>query len=393
MLFLETIFVLGLIILIGAVGYLFFLTSCSFLYHAKVNKDNIHSFFTVVIPAHNEEKGITKTLEAIKEADYQEQLLKTIVISDNCNDQTTSIAKAAGALVVERFDKANRGKGAALDWFLRHHHNLYEKSDGVVFLDADSQPDPQMFKELSMSLGHPEVQVVQGFNGVANGEDSWRTGLLSISYNIFNHLRMAGSSKLFGTSTLKGLGMAFTPDILIRFGWPAKTIVEDLEFTMFLQQKGISVHYNPAAVVTSELSVTEKQANTQRRRWEGGRFQLMAHQLPLMTKNIFTGDFRQLPSYMELLIPPLSIIAISLLCWTVFSYLAFPYYLPSIFCLYSGLGFYVIAAQVQRKLSPKLWWYLASAPFYLLWKIQLYARMIISKPPSTWDRTIRKSEL
>ncbi len=393
MLFLETIFALGLITLTGIVGYLVILTVCAFFYTAKTDRHNNRSLLSVVIPAHNEEKSILATLRAIEGADYPANLLQTIVISDNCDDRTTSVAKAAGALVVERLDERLKGKGAALDWFLQNHRDLYEKSHGIVFLDADSQPNPQMFKELSMSLNHPEVQVVQGFNGVANGEDNWRTGLLTVSFNVFNHLRMAGSCKLLGTSTLKGLGMAFNPKLLAKLGWPAHTIVEDLEFTMLLQREGIAVHYNPAAVVTSELSVTEKQASTQRRRWEGGRFQMMTERLPHMTKDIVTGDFRLLPSFLELLIPPLSIIALSLLCCFVLSYLALPAYLPLLCTLLAGLLFYVLAAQFQRQLSPRLWWSLLTAPFYLLWKTCLYFRMVVSKSSISWEKTVRKSEL
>ena len=63
----------------------------------------------VVIPAHNEVRGIAATLrQIIPQLEAGDRL---IVIADNCTDDTASIATQAGAEVLERSDSQHRGKG------------------------------------------------------------------------------------------------------------------------------------------------------------------------------------------------------------------------------------------------------------------------------------------
>src|ERR1700723_2611117 len=72
----------------------------------------------VLIPAHNESKGLLSTL-----GDTQVQLRSTdrlLVVADNCTDDTAEVAASAGAEVTERHDPTKVGKGYALDWGLRH---------------------------------------------------------------------------------------------------------------------------------------------------------------------------------------------------------------------------------------------------------------------------------
>src|SRR5580704_15079974 len=56
----------------------------------------------VLVPAHNEEAGVYSTLESIN---LQLTLTdRVLVVADNCTDNTASIARSAGAEVIERFD-------------------------------------------------------------------------------------------------------------------------------------------------------------------------------------------------------------------------------------------------------------------------------------------------
>ncbi len=66
----------------------------------------------VLIPAHNEAEGIETTLSSI--IPQLPNPNSIIVIADNCNDNTSEIAKSKGVTVLERFDQEQRGKGYAL---------------------------------------------------------------------------------------------------------------------------------------------------------------------------------------------------------------------------------------------------------------------------------------
>ena len=87
----------------------------------------------VLIPAHDEAKGILATLNGIKP-----QLRPTdrlLVVADNCTDDTAAVAASAGAEVTVRSDLTKIGKGYALDWGLTHLAST--PPDIVIMIDAD----------------------------------------------------------------------------------------------------------------------------------------------------------------------------------------------------------------------------------------------------------------
>ncbi len=389
----ECLYYAGLIFLGITIGWLALLTAGSWIHKEKVDRSKPPLNLGVIIPAYNEERQIYTTIQHIKTSDYPKELFQIIVIADNCSDRTADAARWAGAQVVERFDANNRGKGQAIDWFLQTFRSMYQHLDGLCFVDADVQPDRNMFRELSASLSHPEVKVVQGFNGVANPFESWRTALNTAAFNVFNHVRMAGNERLFGSSFLRGLGMAFETSLLQKYGWPAHSVIEDTEFTLMLSKDNIAVHYNPAAIITSEMASRRAQADQQRKRWEGGRYNLAVKVLPRLLKSILAGNVRYLHSFMDLFIPSLSLLVIVLLIWLGISLFLGQNHLY-LFLLFLGvLTTYVVSGQLQRRASMKLWGYLVTAPLFILWKVLLYVKMICSHNSPTWIRTPRKAEM
>jgi cellulose synthase/poly-beta-1,6-N-acetylglucosamine synthase-like glycosyltransferase len=374
-------------------GWLLLLTAASWLYRPTLERNACPLRLLVIIPAHNEEQQIKATINNIRKCDYPQELVDISVIADNCTDATAVTAANCGAQVHVRTDENLRGKGAALDWFLRVNREHLERYGGIVFIDADSCPERNMLLAFSQSLSHPEVDAVQGFNGVANPYENWRTALNSAAFNVFNHLRMAGNDRLFGSTVLKGLGMAFSPRLLANSGWPANSEVEDVEFTIKLIENGRKVRYNSEAIITSEMAVCREQADGQRRRWEGGRFSLARKMIPKLIKGIFLGKGKYLYMVADLLIAPLSILVLLNLLVLLATGIMMPAaaFLPV--SAFSVIAAYVISGQVQRKAPVKLWLYLFAFPLFLIWKIAVYFSMLVLPRKRVWSRTLRKSEL
>ncbi|MEX2362233.1 MAG: glycosyltransferase family 2 protein, partial [Balneolaceae bacterium] len=123
----------------GLLGYQMLL---SFL--ALLGKDikNFHTEkkrkFVIVIPAHNEEQVIAKTIYSLFGLVYPKSLYHLVVVADNCTDHTARIARKLGAKVLERTNKEKRGKGYALRWAFDQLLSGDEEYEGVIVLDSDS---------------------------------------------------------------------------------------------------------------------------------------------------------------------------------------------------------------------------------------------------------------
>lgn len=85
--------------------------------------------FSVIIPAHNEENYLRKTLHSVRQQSCQN--FETIVVANGCTDKTEEIAKKRANIRVLSLPRANvsvaRNAGA-----------LNAKGDILVFLDADT---------------------------------------------------------------------------------------------------------------------------------------------------------------------------------------------------------------------------------------------------------------
>ena len=101
--------------------YLLILTAAAWALRVDGSESTSALTIAVVVPAHNEELQIAATVRAILGSDYPPEQRRVLVIADNCTDRTAQAAQAAGALVFERSNLVERGKGQALDWFFRNH--------------------------------------------------------------------------------------------------------------------------------------------------------------------------------------------------------------------------------------------------------------------------------
>ncbi|TCD48553.1 glycosyltransferase family 2 protein [Chlorobium sp. N1] len=382
-------------VILTALPALFLLatTAASFFFRKKKPETNRFLNIGVLIPAHNEGDAVMKTIEGVYGCDYPANRLEVFVIADNCQDDTAEYARKAGARVFERFDEEKRGKGQALDWFLNEHKESFRDTDAITIIDADVTPDINYLREISASLSIPLVNIVQGYNGVNNPSAGWRPALVDAAFNVFNHLRLAGSSVLTGSASLKGNGMAFRTPILERYGWPCHSIVEDLEFTLQLLQDGMAVEYNPDAIVTSEMVTSAKNAASQRNRWEGGRFSLVRSMTkPLLQRFAETGNPKILYAWGDLAIPPLGLLILLFIPGTVAGAILGGAWAWAIAASWLTVLLYLVSAQVQRRAPLTTWLALFGAPVYILWKVPIYIGMLFKKKNNRdWVRTARET--
>ena len=108
---------------------------------------------SIVVPAFNEEKLITRSLASIRaalDANARPDLdTELIVVDNNSTDRTAELAREAGAKVcfepINQIGRArNRGAGTA-------------NGDWILFIDADSFPTPALLSEIVALMDQDEV--------------------------------------------------------------------------------------------------------------------------------------------------------------------------------------------------------------------------------------------
>ena len=226
--------------------------------------------FLILIPAHNEESGISQTLESLAQLRYPQQLVRTIVIADRCNDATAANAGRYGVHCLERFT-GPAGKGAAIAWGIDQMRRNSTAFDAVVILDADTLADPRLLEAFNDGLlsGH-EIQ--QGYNYLSNPWQTLFTRIIAVTSVLRNGFFYSGKSRIGFSAMLTGTGMCFSRQVVERHGWTAFSVGEDWEFSVSLLLSGERIFFNAMARVFARESENFKQASTQRLRWASGRY-------------------------------------------------------------------------------------------------------------------------
>ena len=104
---------------------------------------------TIIIPAHNEEKGITDVINGVKRLNTGYEI---IVVDDGSTDNTYKLARETGAKVIRH--PYNKGYGAALKTGIRN-----AAADIVLFMDADGQHKSSDIKKIIQYIGEYDMVV------------------------------------------------------------------------------------------------------------------------------------------------------------------------------------------------------------------------------------------
>lgn len=346
----------------------------------------------ILIPAHDEAEGIEKTLTAL--GDVASPATRIVVVADNCTDETASLARAAGATVVERKDPQRRGKGFAL---ARGRDFLAEETgsppETVIVLDADCRLAPGSIEALVAASSAHDAPA-QAVNLIApDREASPLVQISSFAVMVKNLYRSRGMQRLGGAALLTGTGMAFPWRHFAAADLATGAIVEDLSLGIALTRAGHPPRLVEDARVTSAPAQLGD-ALVQRTRWEHGFLATLRDRaLPVLWSGIRRGSRAEIALGLHLLVPSLALL---LLLGVGVLLLA-----AAAAALGAGLGpaALVAGALTAALTAAFLAWLgggrtvlsaagLIRAPLYVMWKLPLYLGFI-RRPETRWQRTPR----
>lgn len=344
----------------------------------------------VLVPAHNESSVIVATLKTIGP-----QLLegdRLLVVADNCSDDTASLARAAGAEVVERSNDRQRGKGYALDFGVRHLASA--APDVIIIVDADCQISEGFVERLAtccIDSGRP----TQSLNLMrAPAGSGLKVQIAEFAWCVKNRVRPRGWARLGLPCQLMGTGMAFAWRDLPLIDLASGHIVEDLKMGLDFCRSGKPPLFCPDALVTSYFPRSEEGLTTQRTRWEHGHLGVILGDTPkLLVESMAKGNGNLLAMTLDLLVPPLALLTLALVAALGLSWLVF--LLAGILApaLIATTGVLLLAATILLAWSQFgreiiSFSALMYAPFYAVKKIPLYIGFLLKRQVE-WVRSKR----
>jgi cellulose synthase/poly-beta-1,6-N-acetylglucosamine synthase-like glycosyltransferase len=353
----------------------------------------------VLVPAHNEEGSICRTIESALAVDYPRGRFELFVIADNCTDDTAAAARRAGATVLERHDDANRGKGQALRWAFNILLAKDEAFDSIIVVDADSTLSRNFLTVVNGYLSQGAL-VIQCNDMVRKNPGAWSSEMTRIGFILFNYVRPLGRRFLGFSAGLRGNGMAFASDVLRQNPWEAYSRAEDLEFGLFLLLRGIPVRFAPEATVTAVMPERAANAESQRVRWEGGRLPLIRRFAPrLLVNGITKVSLASLDALVDLVTPPLvTMLAFLIACGGLHALVWLAGWEQNAgnviaWFLVAGLGIaHMIIGLVAYRADRATYMALLHIPRYALWKVLLLVKQLFRGRTREWIRTAREQE-
>jgi glycosyltransferase involved in cell wall biosynthesis len=187
---------------------------------------------SIVIPVFNEEATIAALLNKIKDVDLINNIIKEIIIVNDCSIDNTAREIKKFIAINPELDirvlnhEVNKGKGASIHTGINHASGEY-----LVIQDADTEYDPEEFNDLLKPVIMGFADVVFGSRFMGNNPHRilffWHSignKLLTFLTNLFSNLNLTDMEtcyKLFDTRIIQSLVLkerrfGFEPEVTIK---------------------------------------------------------------------------------------------------------------------------------------------------------------------------------
>jgi biofilm PGA synthesis N-glycosyltransferase PgaC len=272
--------------------------------------------FSILIPCFNEEDTVGVSVAGLLKMNYAQ--FEAIYINDGSTDNTFDVLDAALDLKKIRkphrcpaeiravyrskrhkgfyvIDQQNGGKSSALNTGI-----AFAKADLVVTLDADSvlKKDAlcymnRAFEDRDVVAAGGAIHIMQGYDPAYLQNRFERKRGMLVTLQILEYIKgfyiyKMSLSKQRATAIISGAFGVFRKDILRRAGKFRRSLGEDIDITMRIQQliqkTGQKILYLPEALCYTQCPENWHDLKKQRLRWQKGFIDCAVHQKRFLLK-------------------------------------------------------------------------------------------------------------
>ena len=282
-------YILWTVSLIGLILGIFWL---NLLFFKESKKIRLKKFVkvSVIIPAHNEEDTIGKTIKSLLKLKYPKDKLEIIVVDDESNDNTADAAKKFKQIKLINNKHRGVGKASAVNCGLK-----FATGEFVAIVDADSEVSENSLRNaLEYFSGNKVGCVITPIKVLESG--NIYNNLQKIEYSFTAMIRelMSRVNTLYYSH---GVLSIFRKDLIKKLGgFDENNLTEDLEIAMRLKANGYDIRMASNALTYTRVPVTFKDLWKQRVRWyRGFMYNLIKYRKVIFKKKYgLYGNF-QLP--------------------------------------------------------------------------------------------------
>lgn len=243
-----------------------------------------------LIPARNEAESISTTIQTVK--DQTEKTEKIIVVANNCNDNTSEIAKTCGATVIDMPDNKYM-KAGALNYALEKIIPNLNDEDCILVMDADTSLSSDLIEKCLAVFD--ESSTVGAVGSIFTGKPSdtllgklqlmeyWRYKR-QIHRNGNKAFVLSGTASLFLVKTLKAVKAGRENGTLPHSSssyYDTMGRTEDNEITLAILMLGYDCPTADTLSITDVMDRPNKLINQRERWYNGALVNLKAYGLKL----------------------------------------------------------------------------------------------------------------
>lgn len=254
------------------------------------NQPKFNPLVSVLIPAWNEEVGVTTTVGALLKSAYKN--MEIIVIDNASTDKTSKNVKklieknrekfysSANQVFPKKttFDnpilryvyEATSGKGNALNRGLS-----VANGEIIITIDADCYVPPESIEHFVQQFRDPKVMAAVG--NVKIGNINTIIGVVQHLEFLFSFYFKRADSLVGVIYIIGGAAGAFRRETFNKIGnFSTTNITEDIDLSVRIQDAGLKIVYASNALVYTEGASELKSLMKQRLRWKRGRIETFA---------------------------------------------------------------------------------------------------------------------
>ena len=330
-------------------------TICFFSYAFDISKRNskppqedenhTDEYLSVIIPAFNESKNITPTLQSVIDSGHTD--LEILVVDDGSTDSTST---AVNHFISENphcqiklIQKINTGKWDAIN------HGINQSSyDLILIIDADSRVKKNAISNGIQALKKYNADVVCGHVAVRNHQSAIGK-LQGLEYALTNCFRrraqsffngvliVPGPFGLYKKKVLSEISLYNNSQVKVNDSGPVSgdTFAEDCDLTVNALCLGFKVHYESTATVLTKAPSNLLDLANQRYRWNRGHMQVSKKYIRSIWKASIPVPF-------------------SVFLWLINTLFIDSLLLPSLFLAGTATGFFLLLSGSVGQFLPQL---------------------------------------